>query len=261
MSGIHLHPVRNYVLLLLFISLSASTVHCSPDNSAIFDNANSEYAKGNYQNAVGLYLKIIEAGYEAPELYYNLGNAYFKTNNIPAAILYFEKAKRLDPSDEDINYNIQVANTKIIDKIDIVPELFYNRWWKSLYNLYSFDGWAVFSIISLIILLILVLFYLFSTDIRIRKIGFTLSILFFFITFSSVVFASKQYNIYRNSNEAIIFSPTVSVKSSPDAGSIDLFVIHEGSKVIITDQIGDWAEIRIANSSKGWVKKDTYRTI
>jgi tetratricopeptide (TPR) repeat protein len=225
------------------------------------EKANSEYAKGNYQNAIGLYKQIEDAGYEAPGLYYNLGNAWFKTNNYPSAILYYEKAKRLDPSDEDIEFNIKVANSKIIDKIDIVPELFYNRWWKTIYSLTTSYGWAVFSILSLTLFLLLIGLYLFSGKMQIRKFCFYFSFLFLITTLLALDFAFIQQKIVANSNEAIIFTPVVSVKSSPDANSIDLFVIHEGTKVEITDNIGDWSEIRIANKSKGWIKKDNYQKI
>jgi tetratricopeptide (TPR) repeat protein len=231
------------------------------DNYTTLEKANSEYAKGNYQNAVGLYLQIVKTGYEASELYYNLGNAYFKSNNIPSAILYYEKAKRLNPADEDIDFNIKVANNKIIDKIDIVPELFYNRWWKAFYNLNTAKGWAIWSIVSLTLLLVLIGLYLFSNKIIIRKLCFAFSFLFLVTTALSLNFAFIQQKLLTNSKEAIVFTPTVSVKSSPDINSVDLFVIHEGIKIEITDNIGEWSEIKIANGSKGWIKKDAYEKI
>jgi tetratricopeptide (TPR) repeat protein len=250
-----------YTTLLLFVNLFFTLTLFAQDNNVTLDKANSEYAKGNYQSAIGLYKQIVDAGFQAPELYYNLGNAFFKTNNFPAAILYYEKAKRLNPADEDIEFNIKVANSKIIDKIDIVPELFYKRWWKAMYSLTSAKGWAIYSIISLVVFLLLIGLYLFSAKLQVRKFSFYISFLFLISTLLSLNFAFIQQKLISSSDEAIIFTQVVNVKSSPDANSIDLFVIHEGTKVEITDNIGDWSEIRIANKSKGWIKKENYQKI
>ena len=245
-------------LLILLIYLGNLKAQ---DNYNTLDKANNEYTKGNYQNAIDLYLQIVKTGYEAPELYYNLGNAYFKSNSLPYAILYFEKAKKLNPTDEDIEYNIKVVNNKLIDKIDIVPELFYIRWWKAINSQSSANGWALISIISLCIFLLLVAIYLFSYKMLLRKLGFSFSFVFLLITLLALNFSFIQKRQSTNSNEAIVFSPSVSVKSSPDANSVDLFVIHEGIKVEITDNIGDWSEMKIANGSKGWIKKEEYQKI
>jgi len=253
--------IKKYSLIVLFIIFCIHFKLIAQDNSTIFINANNEYAKGNYQNAIGLYQQILKTGFEAPELYYNLGNAYFKTNTLPSAVLYFEKAKRLSPTDEDIEYNIKVVNNKLIDKIDIVPELFYIRWWKAIYSQNSANGWALFSIISLCIFLLLLAIYLFSYRITFRKLSFYFSFVFLLTTILALDFSFIQKRLSANSNEAIVFSPSVSVKSSPDANSVDLFVIHEGIKIEITDNIGDWSEIKIANGSKGWVKKEEYQKI
>jgi tetratricopeptide (TPR) repeat protein len=257
----HKKNFKKYVFIFLLVFLSFVGNLKAQDNYITLDKANNEYAKGNYQNAIGLYLQIIKTGFEAPELYYNLGNAYFKANNYPSAILYFEKAKRLNPTDEDIDFNIKVTNNKIIDKIDIVPELFYIRWWKAMYSFNTTNGWAILSIISLTSLLLLTGLYLFSSKVLIRKLCFAFSFLFIVITALTLNFAFIQQKNISSSNEAVIFTPTVSVKSSPDVNSVDLFVIHEGTKIEITDNIGEWSEIRIANKSKGWIKKDCYEKI
>jgi len=250
-----------FTLIILFILLNFTGNLKAQDNYITLDKANNEYAKGNYQSAIDLYLQIIKTGYIAPELYYNLGNAYFKSNNFPSAILFYEKAKKLNPADEDIDFNIKVANNKIVDKIDIVPELFYIRWWKAVYNLYSANGWAILSIISLTILFLLIGLYLFSKKIAVRKLCFGFSFLFLILAALTLNSAFIQQKQLISSKEAIVFTPTVSVKSSPDANSVDLFVIHEGIKIEITDNIGDWSEIKIANGSKGWIKKDSYEKI
>lgn len=253
--------IKKISILSLFFLFFIHFNLLAQDNSTTFINANNEYAKGNYQNAIGLYQQILKNGFEAPGIYYNFGKAYFKTNNLPSAILYFEKAKKLNPTDEDIEYNIKVVNNKLVDKIDIVPELFYIRWWKIIYSHYTANSWAVFSIISLCVFLSLLAIYLFSNKISIKKIGFYFSFVFFLTTLLSLNFSFIQKKYNTNSNEAIVFSPSVSVKSSPDANSVDLFVIHEGIKIEITDNIGDWSEIKIANGSKGWIKKIDYQKI
>ncbi len=227
----------------------------------LYTKANAEYDKELYTNAVDDYLQVIKNGYESPEVYYNLGNAYFKLNDYPSAILYYEKAKKLAPDDEDINYNLKVVNTKIVDKIEPLPELFLKRWWKSFYNVMNSTTWAWLTIISFIAFFFFLSFYLLSNKIVIRKFSFYLGILAVFITILSFVLGFEKYNAEHNQKEAIVFVPTLTVKSSPSESSVDLFVIHEGAKVKIVDKVGRWYEIRIANGSVGWLPVDAVKKI
>ena len=247
--------------LLIVILVFAITSVFAEDNASLIAKGNKAYTGRFYQQAVDCYLKVVKNGYEAPELYYNTGNAYFKLNDYPSAILYFEKAKKLLPGDEDINYNLKVANTKIVDKIDAIPEFFIIRWYKKATNIFSFNTWAVFGLVIFVIFLGLLSVYLFSRVLTARKIAFWCAIVTFLLTIKLFTFAQVQYSILKNTKEAIIFSPSVTAKSSPDDNSTDLFVIHEGAKIKIIDSVGEWSEIKIANGSIGWVNTSAFKII
>lgn len=223
------------------------------DEQLLIQKGNKAYSLENYQEAVQYFRNVTDRGLEAPELYYNLGNSYFKMNDFPAAILWYERAKRLDPSNEDIIFNLNVANTKISDKIEPLPEMFYQRWFRAVVQLASIDGWAKFGVILFIIGLFSGILYLASGILALRKIGFGVGIILIILALFSFLFSWSGYTRKQSTNEAIIFTPTITVKSSPDEKSTDLFVVHEGTKIILLDHIGNWYEIRIANGSVGWL--------
>jgi tetratricopeptide (TPR) repeat protein len=239
--------------VLLVIVLFLASLSYATENQLIIARANKAYADGLFTNAADLYKQVLNSGNESWELYYNLGNSYYKMNDFASAILYFEKAKKLNPGNEDVNFNLKVTNNKIADKIEPLPEMFYKRWYLNLVELFPVDLWARITILTFILSLFFALFYVMSQRIYIRKIGFWAGILFFIVSVLSVHFSVQNYKTLQNNTEAIIFAPTVTIKSSPDDKSIDLFVLHEGTKVIILDNIGNWYEIRIANGSVGWL--------
>jgi tetratricopeptide (TPR) repeat protein len=239
--------------VLLVVVLLMALFSNATENQLIIAKANKAYTDGLFTNAVDLYKQVLTSGTESWELYYNLGNSYYKMNDFASAILYYEKAKKLDPGNEDINFNLKVTNNKIADKIEPLPELFYKRWYRNLVELFPVDIWARITILTFILSLFIALFYVMSERVNLRKMGFWAGILFFILSLISVHFAVQNYKTLQNNTEAIIFAPTVTIKSSPDEKSIDLFVLHEGTKVKILDNIGNWFEIRIANGSVGWL--------
>lgn len=250
---------KNLLIISLFFAALVQT-HAD-ENSDLFEKGNLAFSSKYYPQAIECYEKIIANGYESAGLYYNLGCAYYKQEDYPSAILYFEKAKRLNPSDEDISHNLKVTNTKIIDKIEEIPEFFLIHWWKIFRNIFSFNTWAIMGIAFLVIALSLLGFYLFSTILRRRKLSFWTSAVFICFMVMSFLCAQSQYSNAISVKEAIIFTPSVTAKSSPDMNSTDLFVIHEGTKVKVIDQVDDWSEIKIANGSVGWVSTSAYRSI
>jgi tetratricopeptide (TPR) repeat protein len=250
---------RTLNIFILLILVLQTTIAANIDT--IFSRANQEYANEMYANAIEDYHLILQTGYESDELYFNLGNAYFKANDIPSAILYYEKAKKLRPNDDDINFNLSVANTQIVDKIEPVPELFLKQWWRSMYNIFSTDTWTIISVVGFILFFILLAFYLLSKYIVIRKAAFYAGMIVLFLTLITFILAFQKYNIQKYQTEAIVFTPTITVKSSPNQNSVDLFVIHEGAKVKILERVGNWCEIKIANGSVGWLPADAIKDI
>jgi tetratricopeptide (TPR) repeat protein len=227
----------------------------------LLQKGNEHYAKEEYQQAIDAYNQLLMTNLESPEVYYNLGNAYYKTKQYTLAILNFERAKLLSPDDEDIDFNLQVANQYVVDSIQELPGLFFVRWWNSLVNSQSTDTWAVVSIISFILTLVLALFYFFSRISDVRRISFWAASALIVITMFTWSFAAKQKSRMVDHSHAIVMQPTVTVKSSPSEKGTNLFVVHEGLKVEITDQLGDWLEIKLADGNKGWLLSESIERI
>ncbi|MGC8865354.1 MAG: tetratricopeptide repeat protein [Bacteroidales bacterium] len=253
-----MNTLKYYILsgiLLTSVLLQASEL---PPQTMI-DSATSAYTKGHYEAAIYWYEKVIATGNESAALYYNLGNAWFKRNEMAPAIYYYEKALLLDPSDEDILFNLKVANSRIVDKIDVVPDLFFERWWKSLYTLFTGDTWAWLSLIFLALFLAALGWFLLSNRPGLKRTGFYSALLFLLMGVLSYTFASKNHYRQTHHTHGIIFEPSVTVKSSPDENSVDLFVLHEGTKVQLSDSLNSWVKIKIANGSVGWIPGNTLR--
>jgi tetratricopeptide (TPR) repeat protein len=243
--------MKPYFILLLLLCTTLSGYPVS-QRDYIF-KGNKAYSAGSYSTAVEMYKKVTDAGFESPELFYNIGNAYFKMNDFASAILWYERAKRIDPANEDIDFNLNVANTKISDKIEPLPELFYKRWFNALIQFFSVDVWASICVVLFIAGLLCGILYLSSRVLVLRKIGFWLGFGLLAMAGLSFVFSWSSYSFTKATTEAIVFAPTITVKSSPDDKSTDLFVVHEGTKVRLLDNISGWYEIRIANGSVGWL--------
>ena len=225
------------LLLLLFLPLSGHAVTKA--------EADSAYVRGQYQQAIKDYESLLKQGASA-DLYYNLGNAYYRSENITRAVLNYERALLLSPGDRDIRFNLQIARSKTIDKIVPESEMFFFTWYRSLVNLMSVDAWAWTALVSLALVIVLLLIYLFSDRIWLRKIGF----------FGGFVLLL----LYRKG--AIVVSPSVTVKSTPAKNGTDLFILHEGTKVSITDgSMKGWTGIRIADGKEGWIESDMIEEI
>ena len=248
-----------YILLMLF-ALFAS---CAKGQSAdtLMEKANNVYNQGLYDSSINLYNQVLNQNVESAELYYNMGNAWFKKGEIPHAILFYEKAKKLKPNDDDIEYNLGVANSMIVDKIESVPKLFFQEWWNYFYNLFGANLWAVILLILWALFVLFVGVFLLSGSRRSKKLGFFLGIFFLLITIASYGLASQKYHHSISHNEAIIFTPTLTVKSSPTITAVDLFVIHEGTKVKVLDKVDGWVKIKISNGSVGWVTEKSLEEI
>ena len=245
-------------LLLLVISMaipsaaqaqkSAAPVHVT---KAMGDSA---YVRQQYQQAIADYEALLKKGVSA-DVYYNLGNAYYRTDNITRAVINYERALLLSPGDPDIRVNLQLARSKTIDKIIPESEMFFVTWYRSLVNIMSVDGWATMSLVSLAIAIILALCYLFSGRVWMQKTGFFGALAMIVIFGLSNLFAWQQKDQLVNRTGAIVISPAAAVKSTPANGGTDLFIIHEGTKVEITDSsMKEWKEVRIADGKEGWIK-------
>lgn len=221
----------------------------------------SAYIKNDFASAIQIYESLLQQG-EAPEIYYNLGNCYYKTDDIARAILNYERALLLSPGNADIRANLEIARSKTIDKVTPVPEIFFITWIKSLVNSQSSDAWARTGIVSFLLLLVSLAIFFFTQHIKWKKIGFSAAILFLIVTVLSNLFASQQKSYLTNRNDAIILSPCVTVRSTPSESGTSLFVLHEGRKVEIKDNsMREWKEIRLEDGKVGWVPSSSIEVI
>ncbi len=243
--------MRQFSILLVSL-LFVSGVHAE-EASLAFEQANQLYRSNKYQEAAAVYEQVLKNGYESPALYYNLGNTYFKMQNIPMAILNYERAHRLAPRDEDITYNLRLANIRIVDRIEPVPELFFVGWWRGFVNSFSSGGWSIVSVIALWGAAIGTAVLLVSRRIIIQRIALFTAMFAFLLTILGFTAAYQRMQTERNTHAAILVVPSVSVKSAPDDQSTDLFVLHEGVKVEYLDSVGDWRKIRLADGKVGWL--------
>lgn len=248
-------------IVFLIISLSTVLYVNAQGVDSLLVKANNSYAKGNYQEAVGLYDSIVNLGYESPELYFNLGNAYYKQNVIAPAILNYERALRLAPNDNDIKYNLELTNRLVVDKIEVLPVFFITGWVRQLKNLLNSNIWAIISIASFIFTLIFLSIYLYSRNLGLKKASFWLAFFIIIISVISFIFSFQQKQKIESGKAAIVMSSSVTVKGSPDSSGTDLFVIHEGTKVWIDDKVADWKEIKLSDGSKGWLKSEDIEVI
>ncbi len=244
-----------YYLIYVFVALLSMNYssHASPNHLDIYHQANIAYQEKNYEKAIELYNDLLKEGQFASELYFNLGNAYYKSGNIPRSILNYERALKMDPKDEEAQFNLKIATLKIVDKVDPVPQIFYKRWFDSLTNLLSSNDWSKLFIVLLWFSLIASLMYLFGYSVSLRKTGFVLSLAFLSLSLFSYLIASKSYSKTHLEESAIVMSPSVYVKSSPDLKGNDLFIIHEGIKVELLDELNDWKKIKLINGNVGWI--------
>lgn len=248
------------ILLILIIACTFVSAFGFKADSAV-QAGNLYYVNNDYQKAADIYQLVIDSGYVAPELYFNLGNAYYKMNNYALAILNYERALLLAPSDKDIKFNLQLANAHVVDKIDVIPEFFLKRWIRSVVGFTSSNTWAVVSMSAFVIFIVLLLIYLFTTKIFLKQFSFYLLILFFVVSAACFVFSKSRLQMIMMRNGAVIVAPSVTAKSSPDEYGTNLFILHEGTKVEVVDSIGKWNEIKISNGNKGWVKSSAFKLI
>ena len=241
------------VLVLLGFPMSGFAADAYVDS--LFNAASAAYSEGQWADAAGTYTAIENLGLESPALYCNMGNAWFKSGDVAKAMLYYERALKLDPSYDDARYNIAVISDFIQDRIEPVPEFILKTWTRDLCYILDSDTWAVISLIFLAAVAVSLLLLFLSSSLALRRIGFFSAIAAFLLTVMSVSFAFWQKADYSRKDGAVIMVPVVSVKSSPSSDtSTDLFILHEGTKVVILDEVGDWRNIELADGRQGWMK-------
>ena len=251
--------MKRYTLLIIWTLCIgfATETKAQPQVERWFEQANAAYNEGRYDSAMTLYNKVVETEMESVPLYFNMGNTYYKMREYPMAIYYYEKALKLDPSNDDVKTNLAIANLAIVDKIEEVPQSFIEKGWNGLKRSLSGQQWTVLSIVAFGLLLFSAFLFMRSRRIGVRKLGFFAGLAMLVVFALSVLFAANQKQASLTEDHAIIMTPTVTVKSTPNEASVDLFVLHEGTKVEILDHADGWNKIKIANGSMGWLQAET----
>jgi tetratricopeptide (TPR) repeat protein len=247
--------IRKYLLILLIFS-GIQVVYGQP--AGLQDSiakGNQLYTSAKFAEAAKTYEAVAAKGFESFELYFNLGNALYKSNNITFAILNYERALKLSPNNEDALFNLEMAKRQVVDNIDLLPEPGFIRWWHELISSRPADSWGNQSIVSFFLFLLLFALFLFASTIRYKQVTFWFAVITLSYSLLTFSFGSSQRSKLVHHNSGVITERSVRMKGSPSETGTELFILHEGLSVQITDKLGDWIEIRLADGNKGWVKE------
>ena len=245
------------VILGMFLSL----VSFSQETEKLFAEGNTFYKTENYSRAVEVYLAIEEQGFESADLYFNIGNCYYKMNKVAPSIYYYEKALKRDPNYEDAQFNQSFAQRMSIDAIEELPKTFLQRFQENVILKFTYETWAIISVIASFLMALLFLLYYFSGGTKTKLAFFNTAILAFFVLVVTVFFAYQNYGVTSKDRPAIIFAEATEIKNAPTPSGEEVFELHEGTKVQILDELDDWKKIKIADGKTGWIPSKDLKEI
>ncbi|MDR1335542.1 MAG: tetratricopeptide repeat protein [Tannerella sp.] len=237
--------------LLLFLACAARGLTAQE----ALKEAETAYAQEDYAKAIELYESVLKTYGESCEVYYNLGNACYKAGKTAPAILNYERALLINPGDRDVRFNLELARLRTADKIEPLGELFLTRWVRTVRNLFGVDVWALVGLAGFVLFAGCLTLFFFARRMRLRMTGFYAGLVLLTVVVCANLFAWSERKALLERTGAIIFAPTVTIKSSPDASGTDLFVLHEGVKVYIKSTLGEWNEIELEDGSVGWIHR------
>ncbi|MBP1531008.1 MAG: tetratricopeptide repeat protein [Bacteroidaceae bacterium] len=251
--------MKRIALLLIFALSHALTSYSNVDSLKVV--ADSAYAKEDFDSAARTYQRIAKLG-ESSDVCYNLGNCYYRKDDMARAILWYERALLLSPGDDDVRFNLDMARSKTIDRVTPRHEFFFVSWCRSLTNLMSADGWGHLSVLLFVLCLISLALYIYGQQMWLRKSAFTLAVLLLLATLLSAACGWAQASRQARRSGAIVMSPAAVVKSTPAHSGSDLFVLHEGTRVEIRDNsLSDWVEVTLADGKQGWMERKQIEVI
>ncbi len=249
--------MQNWILLLIVFTFYTGVAQ----NEVLFESATKAYNEGNYLDAIDNYQEILKSGQHSAEVYFNLGNSYYKENKIGPSIYYYEKALLLNPNDPEIVNNLAFAQNMTIDAIEPMPQTSISRIVASVKNILTFDQWAYTAVIFMILFVLLYLAFYFYRFADKKRMAFIASMICLLGTGISILFAFIQYRDYVQTQPAIIFAAEAAVKEEPNNRSNTLFDLHEGSKVFVEEELNSWNKIRLADGKNGWIPATDLRML
>lgn len=259
-ENIFIHRIFAMIIMLLILqNIFSKSLAQSPDD--LMNTANKFYQEQQYDHAIISYNKILTQGFESSSLYYNLGNSYFKTGNLGYAILNFEKGLKLSPGDEDLIYNLKIANARTVDKITQLPKIFIVQWWDLLVTSFTLTGWSIITIVIFWIFLAGIALFILSRRARVQRVSLMISSVSLALIIIVAVILISRYNHEAVTDFGILTVEVYSVKVAPDYKSNDLFVIHEGIKFTVDDRVNEWYKIRLADGKVGWIPENVFGKI
>jgi hypothetical protein len=234
-------------------------VKASPDS--LFVEANEHYSSGKYEEALHIYRTLIDSEYISSSLYYNMGNAAYRANRLGYAILYYEKALKLDPRNEDAAINLEFVSMYREDNLEALPELFLKRWYRRLVDSFSVNSWSYLSLTLFVTALLCSMAYIFGRRLWIKKTGFFAGLAALVLFILAITALMHRHRQFTQPDRAVIVSPSVVVRSTPSSAGTDLFILHEGTKIRTEEKVGEWTEIRISDGRVGWLPERTIALI
>ncbi|MGY8885319.1 MAG: tetratricopeptide repeat protein [Flavobacteriales bacterium] len=238
---------------LLYILLFLFSISSTAQNVSLFEQGKERYKQEKYQEAINSWMKIVANGEHSANLYFNLGNAHYKLNNVGPSIYYYEKAAQLSPLESDIKTNLAFAENARIDAIEPLPKTIFSKWHKTVSSFLNYNGWAWVAVSFSSLFALLFLLYYFSNTERRKRLLFISSTVSLFVFLASLAMAFQVKGESLNDNPAIIFAESTDVKSEPKMGSEVVFILHEGTKVQIIEQDDNWVRIKLVNGKDGWL--------
>lgn len=245
--------MKKYYLSFILILFTLVNISAAIEPDSLFQDANKLYGEGKYEESLLLYEKIDSLGFASPEVYFNIGNAYFRSNKIGKARVYYERAKLLQPNDNEINANLEFLNTMLVDRFEEVPEFFLRSWLRKLVLAVHPDNWMILSLILFGGFIIGGILFVFFKKTSIRRSGFYFALISLFIAGIGFLLSYSGFQNISDPGTGIIIEASQMVKSAPRDSGKDLFVLHEGTKLTFENSVENWIEIRISDGRKGWI--------
>ncbi len=244
------------ILAVLIIGFSSFA-----QNMELFEQGNTLYNNGKYQEAIKNYESILDTEVHSAELYFNLGNAHYKLNHIAPSIYYYEKALLLNPTDSEIQNNLNFAKNMTLDDIDVIPEVGISKVINNASNALSFDMWAYISVAFVILSVILFVNYFLSKGTKTKRFSFTFGFVCLFLMVAAITSAFNKYNLDNSNNPAIVFAQESKVKNEPNLRSEEAFRLHEGTKVQVLDTVENWKKIKLSDGKTGWISSEDIKLL
>lgn len=249
--------MRQHILSILLVLISMAAVHAQPARQ-FFKEGNEHYRQENYSKAIEAYEQALEEDVSSAALYYNLANAYYKTDQLGEAILYYERAQRLDPDDDEIRQNLKIARERTIDRFEEMPKPVARQAYQSVFQLLSPSGWAWLAIVLLLVMLAGAWLYFFTSR---NRPGFASGLVSLILAVLCLQLAYAHHNYLDENRAAIVLSESSYVKSGPSQQAEDVFILHLGTKALVTESYEGWKKIKLPDGKVGWIPEEDIEEI